>query len=60
MSARPESEYPPSGCYWCGRVRHGHFQRWGSGVGFHKFEPPTKGLIRVRLLERYESRRNAS
>ena len=54
---RDESEFPPSGCHWCGRAREGHMQRWGSGVGFHKFEAPSKRLILERLRERYGLRR---
>lgn len=53
MAGRPSSDFPPSGCFWCDRARHDHVQRWASGVGFHKFEPPTKDLIRFRLQQRY-------
>ena len=59
MTNRNESEFPPSGCRWCGRIREGHMQRWASGVGFHKFEAPYKRLILERLRERYGLRKVA-
>jgi hypothetical protein len=52
MAARPESEFPPSGCRWCGLDRRLHFQRWTDAAGWHKWEHPTQEQFKARMLER--------
>lgn len=49
---RDESEYPPSGCRWCGLDRRLHFQRWADEAGWHQWEHPATGQIKTRMLER--------
>lgn len=58
MTGRPESEFPPSGCRWCGVAQDSHFQRWSDaradavGKGWHVHEPPTTEQIKERMLGR--------
>lgn len=43
---------PPSGCRWCGRGRHDHYQRWYGAAGWHEYEHPTTEQIKTRMLAR--------
>lgn len=66
MAARPESEFPPSGCRWCGLDRYGHFSRWSrelseTGVnGWHGYAQPTAEQIKTRMLARRTQRQGAT
>lgn len=52
MSARDESEFPPSGCRHCGIARHDHARRWTKEAGWHAWEHPTQEQFKARMLER--------
>lgn len=56
MPARPESEFPPSGCRWCGRDQRLHFGRWSDEAGWHTFTEPTRELIAERMRAKYAGR----
>jgi hypothetical protein len=48
-SIRPAA---PSSCRHCGIERHGHFQRWTTGIGRHTWTAPGQDLIKARMLAR--------
>ena len=54
----PEQREPtaPSGCYWCGIEKRGHFNRWTASPGWHQWTPPTQEQIKQRMVARREAR----
>lgn len=52
MTARPESEFPPSGCRWCGIDKQTHARQWTDEAGWHKWEHPTQEQFKTRMIER--------
>lgn len=49
----------PSACRWCGIPRRQHMQQWKEPVGWHKWEHPTDGQIKQRMLARRHVRLTA-
>lgn len=57
---RDESEYPPSGCFWCDRGQRDHARQYVGGPGgYHEWTPPTDRQIKDRMLERRFQRKGA-
>jgi len=52
MIVRDDSEFPTSGCRWCGTERHEHAQRWAAAAGWHKWAQPTQEQFKARMLAR--------
>lgn len=57
MSARPDADYPPSGCRHCGLAKRLHFDRWTDAAGWHEFTAPSRELIAERMRAKYAGRR---
>jgi len=53
---RDESDYPPSGCFWCDRSQRNHARQYVSGVGYHEWTPPTDRQIKDRMRIRRANR----
>ena len=58
MSVRPESEFPPSGCTFCGIGERRHGRQWHDPAGWHAWTAPTESQIRIRMLNRRAARQN--
>lgn len=50
----------PSGCGVCGINARGHFERWASGPGWHRWTEPTNEQRRERMLARRALRASES
>lgn len=46
----------PEGCTHCGLPRHGHYQRWTEGVGWHPYELPGPELVQARMRARFDAK----
>jgi hypothetical protein len=54
---RNESEYPPSGCFWCDRGQRVHARQYVGGPGgWHEWTPPTDRQIKDRMRVRRANR----
>ncbi|MEU9947046.1 hypothetical protein [Streptomyces sp. NPDC047939] len=42
----------PNACRHCGLDLREHMQRWKTGVGWHKWTPPTQDQIKTRMRAR--------
>jgi hypothetical protein len=50
------SALDPSGCGMCGINERGHFERWASGPGWHRWTEPTSEQRLERMLARRAAR----
>lgn len=54
---RDESEYPPSGCFWCDRGQRDHARQYMGGPGgWHEWTRPTDRQIKDRMRIRRANR----
>lgn len=48
----------PNACRHCGLDLYEHMQRWKTGVGWHKWTPPTQDQIKARMKARRNARKD--